>query len=118
MPRTTLTKTTAPGKYSTTGTTVTMTAADTSNQNDYDSVDDAVIIAHNTSGSTAYTVTITSQPDSKTGRSGNVSAVSLAANEIRVFRPGKDGWDNSGKTELEANNAAIEFGIVVLRDDS
>jgi hypothetical protein len=112
----TLTRTNAPGRWSTTGTAVTMTAAvaDAGDENDFDTGNDLLVIAHNTDAG-AQTVTITSVADSKFGRTGDVLAQSLAASEIRMFRLTNAGWtDSSGKINIAASSANVNFGIVVL----
>lgn len=115
MPATTLTKTTAPSVWSTTGQAVTMAAADVANGNDFVAAGEMVLIAYNSDASNPYTVTVTSQPDAEAGRSGDVAAVSLAANEIRVFLLTADGWaDANGKINIQGENAAIKFGVVQL----
>jgi hypothetical protein len=114
MPTTELTGTTKPGNYSTTGAEMTMTAADVANGNHIDSSQNVLIVAHNTGGS-AYTVTITSSADSVTGRTGDVSGQSLAADEIRTFFLVSDGWtDSNGQYLISANNAAVELGWIAL----
>lgn len=75
MARTNLTKTTAPGRYSTTGAAVTMAAADIVDKNQFVASGNDVIIAHNT-GAAPATVTITSAADPY-GRTGDVEAVGL-----------------------------------------
>lgn len=114
MAATTLTKTVAPGLWSQVGIALTMEVADTVNDNDFAQDRDILLVAHNTGGS-AYTVTITSAADPRFGRTGDVSAQSLAAGEIRIFRLTGSGWaDANGKINLSASNAAVKFGVVVL----
>lgn len=111
--RTLLTKTTGPGRYSTTGAAVTMVAADTANKNRFVATGNDIIIAHNT-GDTPATVTINSAPDPY-GRTGDVAAQSLAAGEIRVFYPALLGWvQPSGHIHLEASAADVKFGVISL----
>lgn len=111
---TNINKQTGPGFWSTTGLAVTETAADTGAGNETAGVNDVLLIAHNTHGSTTYTVTITSVAD-QFGRTGNVAAVNLVAGEIRIFRLTMHGWaDSNGKFNFSANNAAIKFGLVTL----
>lgn len=111
---TALTLTTAPGFYSTTGVAMTMTAADTGSGNEFPASGKMLILAHNTGGS-AYTVTITSSADAATGRTGSVSAQSLAAGEIRAFIIKPNGWkDANGKIQLSASNTAVKFGVMYL----
>ena len=112
MPTTALSGTTAPSRYSTTGTVLTLTAADTTNGNHIAANGQPIcIVAQNTSTNTAYTVTITSVAANLSARTGDVSAQSLAAEEIRMFRLAADGWANtSNQYVLSANNAAVELG--------
>lgn len=108
----TLTKTVAPGRWSTTGTAVTMTAGSVV-ADDWPADRDQLIIAYN-SGASPYYVTITSQAD-KYGRTGHVTQQSLAAGEIRIFRLTNDGWaDSSGNVNVVVENASVKWGIVVL----
>lgn len=114
MPETALTRTTAPGKFSQTGTALTMAAADVPNGNKFTGGQDLLVVAHNTGGSTR-TITITSVADPVTGRTGSVTAQNIAAGEIRIFRLANFGWANSaGEIIISANNAEVKFGVVVL----
>jgi len=119
MARTTLTKTTALGAYGdysgASSADLTMTAADTSNQNQFVASSSDLVIAHNTGGST-YTITITSAADPTYGREGDVDTYSLGAGEYAVFGPfRRPGWVQSdGYVYLEASNALVKFGVVTL----
>lgn len=119
MARTTLSKTTALGAYGdysgADSADLTMTAADTSNQNQFVASGRDLVIAHNTGGS-AYTVTITSKEDPHYGRLGTITTYSIGAGEIAIFGPFKrPGWVQSdGYVYLEASNAAVDFGIAAL----
>ena len=119
MARTTLTKTTALGAYGdysvANAADMTMTAADTSNDNQFVASSKDLVIAHNTGGS-AYTVTITSAADPTYGREGDITTYSLGAGEYAVFGPFKrPGWVQSdGYVYLEASNASVKFGVVAL----
>lgn len=119
MARTTLTKTTALGAYGdysvANAADLTMTAADTSNQNQFVASSRDLVIAHNTGGS-AYTVTVTSAEDPHYNRSGDITTYSIGAGEIAILGPFKrPGWVQAdGYVYLEANNAAVEFGVVQL----
>lgn len=115
MPTTEIVKTAAPAEtydklHSTTGDEVTMAAADVANGNHIASSGDLLLLAHNTSGSSA-TITITSQPDPRFGRSGDVSAQTIAAGEIRRFRLTSTGWANTdGNIEISCSAVGIELG--------
>lgn len=114
MPRTDLTKTTAPGSMQYTGTVITMAAADVANMNQFTASGKDLIVAHNT-GASPYTVTVTSAVDPY-GRTKDISAISLAAGEYRVFGPMElTGWvQTDGKIYLQASNASVKFGIIAL----
>jgi hypothetical protein len=114
MPRVTLTKTNAPGAYAGTSTAVTLTAADTTNKEQFSLTGRELLLIHNTGGS-AYTWTATSVDD-RLGRSENVAAESIAAGAIRVFGPiALEGWQQTdGNIYIEASNAAVQFGVIVI----
>jgi hypothetical protein len=114
MARQTLTKSNAPGSYATAGVVVTMTAADTVNKEQIASTGKELVIAHNTGGS-PYTVTINSAAD-EYGRTGDITAYSIAAGAIAVFGPFPvHGWRQTNNyINLEANNIAVKFGVIVL----
>ena len=110
MPTTAITKTTLPGYYSTTGVAMTMDSADTVNNNHIVAGQLTLVVVHNTNAG-AQTVTITSQADATTSRTGDVSAQSLAADEIRVFILPKNGWeDSSGNILISGSHADVEIG--------
>lgn len=117
-PRITLTKTIALGSYGNYATAgvadLTMTAADTSDLNQFVANGNDLVIAHNT-GASAYTVTITSMPD-PFGRTKDIAAYQLEVGDYAVFGPfALTGWvQTDGKIYLQANNAAIKFGVVQL----
>lgn len=94
---------------------LTWTAADTTNQNRFVLTGSYLVLVRNSHATTAYTVTFTSTADSK-GRSGDVSAYSLAAGEVAAFMVNStEGWKQTdGYFWLEANNASVLFAIVKL----
>lgn len=118
MARTTLTKTTVPTPYADAGVVVTMTAADTSNQNRVTLTGKEIVIAHNTGASTR-TVTFTSVAD-RFGRTNDISAENILAGEIKVYGPGLaiEGWNSVDAAVtylyLEANHAEVKFGVLVI----
>ena len=117
MPRTAIGGTSlinAPGTNNYTGTVVVMLAADIANQNSFVSTGKEMVIVHN-SGAAPHTVTINSVNDANL-RTQDITAVSVAADEHRVFGPfKKDGWaQTTNVIHIEANNAEIEFGVVIL----
>ena len=115
MARTALTKTTIPTPYAGAGVAVSMDAADTSNQNKVAFTGREIVIAWN-SGLSTRTVTITSVDD-RFGRSEDISAENIAAGAIRVYGVGLalEGWQQTdGSLYLQANNAEVKFGVLVL----
>lgn len=118
MPRAALTKTTAKGPYPTLpisagALSVTMTAANVDDKNEFSPSGDDLILVHNT-GASPYTVTVTSAPDPQ-NRTGDVATYSVAAGVIAAFRVKSLGWVQAdGKVYLEANNADVKFGIIAL----
>jgi len=119
MARTTLTKTTPLGAYGdysvANAADLTMAAADTSNLNQFVASSKDLVIAHNTGGS-AYTVTVTSSEDPHYNRTGDITTYSIGAGEYAVFGPFvRPGWVQSdGYVYLQASNALVYFGVVVL----
>ena len=113
MPRTTLTVTQAPGPYAGAGAVVAMTAADVTNKNQFRASGRDLIIVQNT-GTSARTVTITSEPDPY-GRRGDI-AEQIQPGEIRVYGPLElEGWmQPDGNVYLEADSADVRFGVIRL----
>lgn len=114
MPRTTLTKTTAPGAYTHAGTLLTMTAADASNGNQFVATGKDLIVAYNSAGLT-YTITVTSSADPY-GRTKDITAENITAGQYKIFGPLETvGWIQSdGKIYITASNAGVYLGIVAL----
>ena len=114
MPRTLLTKTSAPGGYAAAGVSLTMAAADVGNLNAFQAAGTDLIVAQNTGG-VGYTVTVTSAPD-PFGRTKDIATEAIAAGEIRIFGPfPQSGWmQTDGRVYLQASNAAVKFGIIQL----
>ena len=118
MARQTLTKTVALGGYpaSLVGTTLTFTAADATNKQQFVSTGKELVIAKNSnSGSTARTVTINSTADER-NRTADYTAVSIAAGATAIFGPFPQlGWvQPDGKIYLEASHAEILWAVVQL----
>ena len=118
MARVTLTKQVPLGPYPTlpvgAGTmTLTETAADMTNKEQFVPSGDDLIIAHNT-GASARTITITSAADERK-RTGDVSTYSIAAGGIAAFRIQKPGWmQTDGKIYIEASNAEVKWAVAQL----
>lgn len=114
MAETLITPVVSLGKWSTTGVAVTMAAADTVNNNYLTAKTHFLLIAHNTGGS-PYTITIPSKAFPPSNRTGNVTAQSLAAGEIRVFELTIQGWGDTANSNklagIVCSNAAIKLGI-------
>ncbi|KKM02255.1 hypothetical protein LCGC14_1786240 [marine sediment metagenome] len=92
--------------------TLTKTAADIANQNDFAAQGRELIIAHNT-GVTPHTITITSA-NTRFKRTADILTYSIAADAIAHFWIGKlEGWrQTGGKVHFEADDAEVEFAIV------
>ena len=72
------------------------------------------VIAHNT-GVGARTITITSQPDTITKRTGDITAYSIGAGEIATFGPFKAvGWSNAGNLDIDVSHAEVKLAILTL----
>jgi len=119
MPRQTLTKQTALGGYpnlplTATSANVTMTAANTTDKEQFVATGRELVIAHNT-GASARTVTFTSTTDTR-NRTGDITAYSIGAGLIAVFGPFPlEGWrQTDGMVYMEANHAEVKFGVIVL----
>ena len=114
MSATLLTKTTPPGQFPTSGVTVTMTAADTTNGNCFVAGGKDLLIIQNTS-TAAEVFSLISQPD-EYGRVGNIISESLSASTIHVIGPlPTHAWaDSNGKINLTSTGADIKFGVIAL----
>lgn len=111
MPRTTLAVIEAPGNANYTGTVLTMTAADATNDNDCAFTGREMIIAHNT-GASGVVVTVTSSADS-IGRTKDAT-VTIAAGAYHIFGPFQlTGWrQTGGKLHFDAAAADVKFAVV------
>ena len=72
-----------------------------------------ILIAHNTD-SHGQTITITSQPASRTGRLGHITSAVIPADEVRVFQifP-RDGWEVGGVVHVAVSD--VDVFLAVLR---
>lgn len=112
MARQTLTKTTAPGPNPSAGVAVTMTAADTTDKEQFVWTGSEILIIHNTdSGSQTWTLTSVADPY---GRVGHITSETIAAGAIRVVDCLSSlGWrQTNGFVYLEASDPAVEFGVI------
>ncbi len=117
MARTELTPFTALGPFGTYSAglaDITMTAADTTDQNSAKLTGKVLLIAHNT-GVGVQTVTVTSVT-CEHGRSGDITAYSLAADDYAILGPFEPkGWlQSDGMLYFEANSADVLLGLVKL----
>jgi hypothetical protein len=116
MPRTTLPKTTGSGPYPDDGVALTMTAADTTNFNQFALTPDDILVIQNTDTVTR-TYTIRSTPDPQ-GRTGDLASVSIAAGAIHVVGPfDLLGWQQpDGNLYVgTASSNLIKFGIYTIK---
>lgn len=113
MARQTLTKTVVPGpKPLTAATLVTWTAGDASNKEQAYLTERDVFLVWNTHASNAYTFTVTGVAD-QLGRTADIGATSLAAGAMRCFRPGYEGFGQTGGLiYMEVENAAVKWAIL------
>lgn len=114
MPRQNLTKTTLNRNgWPTAGTLVTFTAANPTDKEQFPLTGKEIVIARN-SGASSRTITITSV--AYNGRTGNITAESIAAGAVRVFGPFDiNGWrQTDGNLYLEANHAEVLFAVLTL----
>lgn len=118
MARQTLTKQTPKGPYpalpvSANSLDMTFTAADATNKEQFVPGNDTLVVVKN-EGVVARTVTFTSKADEK-NRTGDVTAYSLGAGELAMFRFKKAGWMQSdGNIYMEAEHADIKYAVIQL----
>ena len=95
---------------------IAFTAADATNKQEVVLTGNEILVFWNTHASTAYTVTINTVADSL-GRTGDVTAYSLAAGEIGWYGPIPTGGyaQSNGKLYFEANNASVKFAVLKIR---
>ena len=116
MARTLVAKTTllgAYGTYTAGAADVVLAGADLANKNYVVLEEGDIVIAYNTNVG-AQTVTIDSVANEQ-GRTGDITAYSLAAGDIAVFGPFRfEGWRNAttGFLDLEASHAEVLLGVI------
>ncbi len=88
-------------------------AADAVNGNSFRCTGKELIWVRNTDGAAPHNVTVTSQPASRTGRLGDITAAVIPLSGERVFQilP-VDGWEVGGLCFISADDAQIEFAII------
>ena len=61
------------------------------------------------------TIDITSQPASRTGRTGDIAAASLGIGDVRVFQIFlKDGWESGGLITITASDVDVKIAVLRL----
>lgn len=111
LTKTTLTRTGWP----TDGVSITWTAADAANKDEFTLTGKEVVLARNTDSVNAETVTINSVAIN--GRTGDITADSIAADGMAVYGPFNvdGGWaQTDGTLHLEASSSDVEFAVLVL----
>lgn len=97
--------------------TITLTAA-SAGADTFAATGRQLVLCQNTHATTPYTVTITSVADER-GRTGDITAYSLAAGEVAVFGvalTNSPGWKNTstGAITITASNASVKISILTL----
>lgn len=115
MPRTNCPVTTVTSKYPTAGKAITLTDADTSNDNSCSFTGSEILIIHNTDVG-SQTWTLTSVSDAIEHRTGHITTESIAAGAIRMVGPlAGEGWAQSdGKLYFTGSDATVKFGVIKL----
>jgi hypothetical protein len=119
MARQTLTKQTPKGPYPTlpvavNSLDVAWTAANATDKEQFVPGNDTLVLVKNSHATLAKTITFTSKADSQ-NRTGDVTAYSLGAGEIAMFRFKKAGWMQSdGKIYMEAESSDISYAVIQL----
>lgn len=118
MARTNIAAQTLPGAYPalplTPGSNLTEVPGDVTNGNSTALVEGkTMVVAHNINVA-AKTITFTSVVDAF-GRTGNITAYSIAAGAIKLFGPFKlAGWSNAGNLDIDVNHADVLLAVVSL----
>ena len=114
MPRTSVTKTNAPGPYPAAGVTLTFEVRN-ADGNKFIMTGNDLLIVRNTHASASASVTINSVAN-QLGRTKDITAQTVAASTDRVFGPflSKDGWSQGGELYFEASSNDISFAVVRL----
>ena len=112
MAKTVLTAVKAPGAYAGAGVVAAATAADVANGNAVKLSGGEILVARN-SGAAGHTVTISSVADDQ-GRTGDITAESIAAGATHIFGPFQPrGWkQNDGNLYFSANHAEVLFTVI------
>lgn len=90
-------------------------AADVANGNEFRATGRELVLVRNTDSST-HNVTVTSQPVSRTGRTGDITdtviPISPSMEAFQIFP--RDGWETAGVIFISADNAFIEIAVLRL----
>lgn len=88
-----------------------MVAADLAG-NTFRSTGREIVIVRNDDAA-PQTITVTSQPASRTGRVGDIAAASIPIGEVRVFQifP-RDGWETGGLITVTASDVDMLLGVI------
>jgi len=115
MARSDITRNVAPGTNAAAGLAVTWLAGDPVNNHRIRATGKEMLWVRNTSGTTAYNVSIDSTPDPH-GRQGDITNHSVPANGHAIFGPWDTlGWvDASGYINVDVQNAALQLAVIVL----
>lgn len=91
-----------------------LTAADNVNGNEYRATGRELVLVYNPTGG-PLTVTVTSQPASRTGRLGDITTAVVAAGSLAAFQifP-RDGWESGGVILIAASAATVEIAVIRL----
>lgn len=115
MARTTLTPITVPSGWATTVPTITWTAADTTNNNQFKATGAELLLIRNTSTSNARTVTVLSVPDAPYGRTGHL-VITLQPGDYVVTQVFPLlGWQQQDGHIYVNGDSDIEFAVIRIR---
>lgn len=103
------------GKYPTSLSALTFVAGDATNGNNFPYTGREIVVAENTDGANPYELTLVSQPDEVTGRSGSVTYDIPAGGFTIIPKLAENGWVNgAGNVELTVENVAIKLAVVLI----
>jgi hypothetical protein len=114
MPRSDITRTAAPGSRASAGSALTFLTGDPANNHRIKATGREMLLVRNSSGTTAYPVTVLSTPDPN-NRKGDITSQMIPANGFAIFGPWDiAGWSNNGYIEVNITNAALLLAVIVL----
>lgn len=102
-------------KYPTALTALTFTVADPANKEQMALTEREILIIYN-SGATSHTVTINSIADVINGRTGDLTAITIAAGAFKIFPPAaRNGWmQSNGYLNFEASDAEVKYAVLQI----